>query len=53
MNMIVHEDPGKDSGSRVFSNLANSRKKMLAVLVVPKNIGPLNAANHHMMKRSG
>jgi hypothetical protein len=52
MNMIVHQNPGNDSGSGGFSDLTKPRKKMLTVLVIPKNIGPFDAANHHMMKRS-
>jgi hypothetical protein len=53
MNVVVHEHPGKDLGSGGFCDLANSRKKMITVLVVPKNIGPLDPVNHHMVKRSG
>src|SRR4030042_6351821 len=53
MNVVVHEHPGKDLGSGGLCDLAHARKKMITVLVVPKNIGPLDAANHHMVKRSG
>jgi hypothetical protein len=53
MNVIVHESPGKNSRSCRFPYLANPRKKMLTVLVIPENISSLYAANHHMMKRSG
>ena len=48
-----HAISGKDSRSRRFRYLADSRKKMLAVLVIPKNRGSLDAANHHMMKGPG
>jgi hypothetical protein len=53
MNVIVHEGPGKDSRFGRFPCLADSRKEMLTVFVIPKNIGPLDASNHHMMNRSG
>jgi hypothetical protein len=48
-----HAILGKDSRSRRFRYLADSRKRMLAVLVIPKNRGSLDAANHHMMKGPG
>jgi hypothetical protein len=48
-----HAILGKDSRSRRFRYLADSRKKMLTVFVVPKNRGSLDAANHHMMKGPG
>jgi len=43
----------KDSHSRRFCYLADSRKKMLAVLVIAKNGGSLDPANHNMMKGPG
>ncbi len=51
--MIVHEDPGKDTRFRRFPYRADSRKEMLTVFIIPKNIGSLDPANHHMMKRPG
>jgi hypothetical protein len=53
MNVIVHEGPRKDSRSGGFCDLTYSGDKLLTVLVVPKYIGPLDAANHHMVKRPG
>jgi hypothetical protein len=48
-----HAILGKDSRSRRFRYLADSRKRMLAVLAIPQNRGSLDAANHHMMKGPG
>ena len=52
MYVIVHEDPGNDSGSGRCPYLADSREKLLTVFVIPEDISSLYAANHHMMKRS-
>jgi hypothetical protein len=53
MNVIVHQDPSKNSGPGGSSDLPNSRKKMLTVIVVPKDFRLLDAPSHHMVKRSG
>ncbi len=48
-----HAISGKDSRSRPFRYPVDSREKMLAVLIIPRNRASLDPANHHMMKGPG
>jgi hypothetical protein len=52
MNMITHQDPGKDSRSGVFRDLSEARKKVLAVFVLPKDGLSFGSPDHHVVKGS-
>jgi hypothetical protein len=52
MNMITHQDPGKDSRSGVFRDLSEARKKVLAVFVLPKDGLSFSSPDHHVVKGS-
>jgi hypothetical protein len=52
MNMVTHQDPGKDSRSRVFRDLSEAREKVLAVFFLPKDGPSFGSPDHHVVKGS-
>jgi hypothetical protein len=52
MNMIIHQYPCHDTGSRSLHDLTHPAKKISSIFIIVKDPASLNAANHYMVKRS-
>jgi hypothetical protein len=52
MNMIIHQYPCHDTGSRSLYDLTHPAKKIPSIFVIMKDPASFNAANHHMVKGS-
>jgi hypothetical protein len=52
MNMIIHQYPCHDTGSRSLHHLTHPAKKISSIFIIVKDPASLNAANHYMVKRS-
>jgi hypothetical protein len=52
MDMVVHQNPGQDSGAGLFNQLRDARKKIFSVRIIPKDILAFDSMDHYMVKGS-
>jgi hypothetical protein len=48
--MIIHQNPGQDFGSGDLNQMTNSRKEIISVLIILKNLKALYPPYHDVVK---
>ena len=53
MDVIIHQNPGKNPRSRSIRKLTETGKKLLAIRILPKDRIASDPSDHHVVESSG